>query len=98
MTHATVYALTTTVDPRVATALGETEATRARLVVAAQSQAEAVSALRVAGHGVFTSTFRRYGALTQDAREVQTATAAPGAVFAFSLNEPGVEPVRLDLR
>lgn len=95
MPASTVYAVTTKVDSRITEALGDAEATRARLVVAAQSQAEALTALRIAGHGVFTSTFRRYGGTTLDEREVQTAAAAPGAVFAFSVTEPTVEPVRL---
>ena len=81
--------------PSVADALGDAEATRARLVVAANSQAEALSAFQVAGAPVFTSTMRRYGGPTQDAREIATATTEPGAVFAFSVARPEATPVRL---
>lgn len=92
----TVFAVTAKVHPDVATKLGDAEATRARLVVAADSQAAALSAFQVAGNSVFTSTFRRYGGPTADLREVQAAASEPGAVFAFSLGSPDTPPVRLD--
>lgn len=88
-----VFAVTGTVSRRVADALGATDAARARLVVAANSQAEAVSAYTTAG--VFGSTVRRYGGLTVDEREVSAARSAPGAVFAFSVDDPQAPPVRL---
>ena len=91
----TVFAVTAKVHADVADALGDAEATRARLVVAADSQADALSAFQIAGNSVFTSTFRRYGGPTADEREVQAAAAEPGAVFAFSLDSPDAQPVRL---
>jgi len=90
-----VYAVTAKVHPPVADALGDADAPRARLVVAANSQAEALSAFQIAGNNVFTSTFRRYGGPAVDAREIETATAAPGSVFAFSVDHPDATPVRL---
>lgn len=95
MTDPTVYAVTASVSPQVAQALGDNDATRARLVVAADSQAEALSALQVAGCIVFTSTFRRYGKASEDAREIEAAVSDPGKVFAFSLAEPDAAPVRI---
>ena len=95
MSGTSVYAVTAKVHPSVADALGDAEATRARLVVAADSQAEALSAFQIAGNNVFTSTFRRYGGPTGDEREIATAAAEPGAVFAFSVERPDATPVRL---
>ena len=95
MSQTPVFAVTAKVHPSVADALGDAEATRARLVVAANDQAEALSAFQVAGNNVFTSTFRRYGGPTDDAREIATASAEPGSVFAFSVKRPDATPVRL---
>ncbi|WP_313566873.1 hypothetical protein [Mobilicoccus sp.] len=95
MTATSVYAVTAKVHPSVADALGESESTRARLIVAATSQAEALSAFAIAGNNVFTSTFRRYGGPTENEREISTAAAEPGSVFVFSVQRPESTPVRL---
>lgn len=91
----TVFAVTAKVHSTVADALGVSETARARLVVAADSQAAALSAFQGAGNNVFTSTFRRYGGPTADAREIEAAAMEPGAVFAFSLSAPDAPPVRI---
>ncbi|WP_040155161.1 hypothetical protein [Mobilicoccus massiliensis] len=95
MSDTPVFAVTAKIHPSVAEALGDAEATRARLVVAANDQADALSAFQVAGNSVFTSTFRRYGGASADDREISTAVAEPGAVFAFSVDRPDAPPVRL---
>ncbi|MDO5628362.1 MAG: hypothetical protein Q4G43_08590 [Mobilicoccus sp.] len=92
-----VFAVTAKVNPTVADALGD-DVTRARLVVAATSQAEALAKLQLAGNHVFSSTFRRYGGPSADAREIAAASAEPGEVFAFALERPDAEPVRLTRR
>lgn len=95
MSGTSVYAVTAKVHPTVADALGDAEATRARLVVAANSRAEALSAFQIAGNSVFTSTMRRYGGPTENEREVAAAAAEPGSVFVFSVERPEATPVRL---
>lgn len=95
MPATSVFAVTAKVTPSVADALGDADLTRARLVVAADSQADALSRLQLAGNPVFSSTFRRYGGPTADAREVAAATAEPGQVFAFCIGSPDTPPVRL---